>query len=243
MHANFEDITNLFLDVGNTLISIDFQLLSDALCDRGIPCRPDILQRAEAAARPSVSAAAVDRKNASTFNAREFYFLKTIEQLPSGTIPLNYDIEGLARHLTGELYPQGNAIALWSHVLPGTREALTLLQQAGLRMHVISNSDGTVEESLVAAELRPFFREVIDSFLVKVEKPDTRIFQLAMRRARCRPEQSLYVGDMYHVDVLGARSAGMHALLVDPYGDWNGIDAATVENLLALARRVQRRGR
>ena len=38
--------------------------------------------------------------------------------------------------------------------------------------------------------------------------------------AGARPERTLHVGDIYHADVVGARAAGVHALLLDPHGDW-----------------------
>ena len=51
-----------------------------------------------------------------------------------------------------------------------------------------------------------------------MEKPDPRIFRSAMNRLGVRPEQSLHIGDLYHIDVVGAQAAGMHAVLLDPTG-------------------------
>src|SRR5262249_23746400 len=82
------------------------------------------------------------------------------------------------------------------------------------------NSDGTVESSLEAAGLRPFFAVVVDSHLAGVEKPDPRIFTHALEQAGAQAGRTLHIGDIYHADVLGARGAGIHALLLGPYGDW-----------------------
>ena len=63
----YADIDTVFLDVGNTLISIDFDRVADELTTRRLPCEPDVLRRAEAAARPGyshrifVAGAATDR--------------------------------------------------------------------------------------------------------------------------------------------------------------------------------------
>jgi hypothetical protein len=49
------DIETLFLDAGNTLVSIDFPWLAAELCVRGVACDTAALARAEAAARPALS--------------------------------------------------------------------------------------------------------------------------------------------------------------------------------------------
>ena len=62
-----------------------------------------------------------------------------------------------------------------------------------------------------------YFDFFIDSFHVGVEKPDPRIFQLATSRALVEPAQAAYVGDLYWVDVVGAREAGLLPILYDPF--------------------------
>ena len=46
------------------------------------------------------------------------------------------------------------------------------------------------------------------------------------------------MGDLYDVDVRGARAAGLRAALVDPYGDWGGLDCVTVRDVGELALRL-----
>jgi HAD superfamily hydrolase (TIGR01549 family) len=105
---------------------------------------------------------------------------------------------------------------LWCSVPSDTREALRRLQAAGLRLGVVSNSEGRVHEALDAAGLRGFFDAVVDSGLVGIEKPDPRIFHIALEELGVRPEEAIYVGDLYDVDVLGARAAGIDAVLLGP---------------------------
>ncbi len=78
---------------------------------------------------------------------------------------------------------------LWSAVHPGTVEALERLRDSGYRLAVVSNSDGRAEEGLAAAGLRPFFEFVIDSQLVGFEKPDPRIFEVALRQLGVAPAE------------------------------------------------------
>jgi putative hydrolase of the HAD superfamily len=63
------------------------------------------------------------------------------------------------------------------------------------------------------------FDVVVDSALIGVEKPDPRIFQAALQALDVAPEEALYLGDLYAVDVLGARAAGMHAVLLGEPGE------------------------
>jgi putative hydrolase of the HAD superfamily len=107
---------------------------------------------------------------------------------------------------------------LWTHVESGTREALEELLDGGYRLGVISNADGRVEEVIRSVGLRDLVEFVVDSHVVGVEKPDPRIFRAGIRQLGLKPAECLYVGDLYPVDVLGARGAGMEALLVDPSG-------------------------
>jgi putative hydrolase of the HAD superfamily len=75
---------------------------------------------------------------------------------------------------------------------------------------------------------------VIDSRIVRVEKPDPQIFQIALERSGANPANTLYAGDMYDFDVVGARAAGLHAVLLDPYADWGNVDCERVPDLVTL---------
>jgi HAD superfamily hydrolase (TIGR01509 family) len=124
---------------------------------------------------------------------------------------------------------------LWCRTQPGTAEALDRLRRAGLRLAVVSNSDGRVEEALEAAGIRDRFEVVLDSALVGVEKPDPAIFRAALSALGVAPEEALYVGDLYEVDVLGARAAGMEAMLLVRDAAASGPECRRVESLVALA--------
>ena len=127
---------------------------------------------------------------------------------------------------------------LWSHVPPDLPPALARLRECGLQLVVVSNSDGTVEAKLAAAGLRDLLHSVVDSHVVGSEKPDRAIFEHALRLARSRPERTLHVGDLYHADVVGARGAGLHAVLLDPYGDWRDFDCERARDVAELAQRI-----
>jgi FMN phosphatase YigB (HAD superfamily) len=227
----YAEIDTIFLDVGNTLISIDFDWVAAELCTRGFACVADELRRAEAAARPGYSHRLfVDRLPEGTdlfltyLNAM-LARLEVTGGLSSG------ELEALVTELRPVLRPDGKASRLWKMVMPRIPGALARLRDLGLTLVVVSNSDGTVEQSLEAAGLRSYFSVVVDSAIAGFEKPDPRIFLHALERAGATAERTLHIGDIYHADVLGARGAGVHALLLDPYEDWSPDAISDVERL------------
>ncbi len=71
-----------------------------------------------------------------------------------------------------------------------------------------------------------------------MEKPDPGIFQHALSRCRHAPARALHVGDLYAIDVVGARRAGLHAVLVDPHDDWRDVDCIRFPDVPALAKAI-----
>jgi putative hydrolase of the HAD superfamily len=127
---------------------------------------------------------------------------------------------GVGRDRLGELHQclsrMHQQLHLWSGVSERSAAALARLRAADLRLGVVSNSDGRVDEALEAAGLRRYFDVVVDSAVAGVEKPDPRIFHVALDALGVLPDEALYVGDLYDVDVVGARAAGIDAILLGP---------------------------
>ena len=103
---------------------------------------------------------------------------------------------------------------LWSRAGEGAAETLATLKERGYRLAVVSNADGRVRALLDSAGLSPFLEVVVDSFEVGFEKPDPRIFLAATKRLGVAPAECVYVGDIFSIDVVGARHAGMRAILI-----------------------------
>lgn len=120
-------------------------------------------------------------------------------------------------HLAGDKIDRG--YGLWRHPLDGVADTVATLRERGIRVAVVSNSDGSVRDSLDVAGLADLFEFVIDSHEAGVSKPDPRIFHMALDRMGLDPVDAWYVGDSMFHDVNGARAARLsRALLVDPYG-------------------------
>jgi HAD superfamily hydrolase (TIGR01549 family) len=123
--------------------------------------------------------------------------------------------------------------ANWDQVPPGTRDCLDRLRQK-FRIAVISNADGGIERLLSRCGIADCFESITDSGIVGVEKPRAEIFEAALATVNARADESLYVGDVYSVDYVGARNAGMQAVLFDVVGAYRNRDMPRVESLEQL---------
>lgn len=236
----WEDLDTLFLDAGNTLVSVDFVWVARELATRGLEADPEALRRAEAAARPGLSERLADGRSTEGEDAFVLYLRGVLERLPpTGEGGGAERLAALAAELAPVLRVPGHADRLWRAVIPGVPAALATFRELGLRVAVVSNSDGSVERGLAGVGLGDFFDAVVDSAVVGAEKPDARIFRHALERMGAAPERTLHVGDLYHADVRGARAAGVHPLLLDPFDDWPAPDCERLPDLLALATRLR----
>jgi putative hydrolase of the HAD superfamily len=132
--------------------------------------------------------------------------------------------------------------ALWMRELPGSRAGMRELAGTGVRVGIISNADGVIGQRLAEAEILQVgpgvgvpVECVIDSGAVGVMKPDPRIFHLALDAMGISASDTWYVGDMPGIDVIGARAAGLHPVLMDPYEFHLDADYSRVGSLSELA--------
>jgi putative hydrolase of the HAD superfamily len=205
----------VLFDVGNTLVWMDHPFIVDVLREHGVETTVEGLVQAEYASKLLMDQLA--RATHMDERARgEAYFAEMFRQVgaPESSFP------ALARRMFAR-HAERN---LWASVHERTVETLEALHRRGYRLGVISNADGRVEALLESVGLRRHFELVIDSGVVGIDKPDPRIFHLAAERMGVRPAETLYVGDIYEIDVQGARAAGMEAILIDPTSSREGLD-------------------
>jgi putative hydrolase of the HAD superfamily len=129
--------------------------------------------------------------------------------------------------------------ANWDQILPGTREALERIRRQ-YAIAVISNADGKIDAVLQRCGICDCFACITDSGTVGHEKPHPAIFTAAMQKMKADPTESLYVGDVYSVDYVGARNAGMQAVLFDVAGAYRGQGFPRVESLTELESWLQK---
>ena len=227
----FRDIDTVFLDVGNTLVSMDYHWIQDELSNVGISVGVDELMRAEAAARPIVSRAVSGEASTEGLDVFELYLKTILVNLKTSSEKTPDVIETLVPVFRGP-----GRERLWSHVLPGVPEALEELRSLGRTLAVVSNSDGTVERVLEQQGLRGYLDAVFDSHIVGFEKPDPKFFLHALEETEAQADSTLHVGDLYSADIEGGRAAGVRTALVDPYDDWDGVDCPRFKDLVELSR-------
>jgi HAD superfamily hydrolase (TIGR01509 family) len=121
----------------------------------------------------------------------------------------------------------------WDQILPGTREALERIRQ-DYAIAVISNADGKIDAVLRRCGIVDCFASITDSGIVGQEKPHPAIFEAALHKMKAEPAKSLYVGDMYSVDYVGATKAGMQAVLFDVAGAYRDRQFPRIESLAEL---------
>lgn len=236
----YNDIDTVFLDAGNTLLSMDFPWIKQELENLGIKCEIEEIKRAEAAARPVLSSALERLKSTEDRNTSLFYMGSILKKLPATSGMDDNERDEIIRAIVINLHAPGRLKRFWSNLIPGVGEALEILKQRGIRLSVVSNSNGMIEEVISGLNIRGHLNQVFDSHVVGYEKPDKRLFFHALEKSGATPESTVHIGDLYHVDVLGAWSAGIHALLLDPYDDWQDVDCERVPDLLSFARVMEK---
>ncbi len=219
-------IDTVFFDAGNTLVTIDFDRLSAALARAGVRAAAEALAQAELSARlvvdrPEHIQATVDR------DRWKGYFRGMLARAaPQDEARFAAAFEAIE--------VEHHKLNLWQHVPPGTDDLLSTLEERGYRLGVISNSDGRVQSILDRTGLLLHFSAVIDSHVVGVEKPDAAIFHMGAAALASDPARCLYIGDMFHIDVVGARGAGFFPVLLDPAGNHADKDCLRVRALPEL---------
>jgi HAD superfamily hydrolase (TIGR01549 family) len=103
-------------------------------------------------------------------------------------------------------------------VMDDTHTALPKLRRFGYTLGVVSNRDFPYQEEIDGLGMKDYFHFSLAAGEVKCWKPEPGIFEHAVKLAGAAPEQSLYVGDNYFADVVGARRAGLRPVLFDPKG-------------------------
>jgi len=216
----------ILFDAGGTLVHLDYVFLAQQLRSAGIQVSPRAIRRAEYAARAEIDQRVLKIVQDTDEMRRRPYFAVLLEELGVSADVVTPLLEQL-----DAAHAQDN---LWRVMMPSTPGVLTALRDRGFRLGVISNADGRIASILRQCEIEQFFDVVIDSHLVGVEKPDPRIFQLALEQVQAQPEQAIFVGDIYGIDVVGAERAGIRPLLLDVLGRYIGVRCEKIRHLREL---------
>ena len=135
--------------------------------------------------------------------------------------------------LVDVLYERFRSIASY-RLYPDVLPVLERLRKAGVILGLISNFEDWLEQLLETLEVSPFLEVSVISGIEGVEKPDTRIFEIALERAGVDAASSVYVGDNPIFDSEPARKAGMIPVLIDRRDRHANVDVTRITTLEAL---------
>jgi HAD superfamily hydrolase (TIGR01509 family) len=119
-------------------------------------------------------------------------------------------------------------------VKPDVPSVLGRLREAGFTLAVVSNRSRPYDELMTTLELTQFFDFWIAAGEFGTFKPDPAVLHHAAQRAGVMTVNTVYVGDNYYADVLGARAAGMHPVLFDPKGVYPEVDCVVIRDITHL---------
>jgi putative hydrolase of the HAD superfamily len=220
-------IETLFLDAGGVLCHPNWSRVSAALAEQGVEVAPEALRRAEPYAKKDIDEAVI--VGGTTDASRGWlYFDKVLEH--AGIPPSE-----ATRAALSVLHAYHRTENLWEWVPDDVRPALAAFRQMGLTLVVVSNANGRLRYLFDRLNLTGAFDVMLDSHDWGVEKPDPRLFHIALEQSGAKPSRTVHVGDLFHIDVAGARAAGLHeGVLLDAAGLYGHVDCRRVATLAEL---------
>lgn len=227
----------LCLDAGNTVIFLDHARLAALAASLGHTLEPAALVRGEGEAkRLAETGGMVDVPWAFRDRPGAVAWGKMV-----ATTAVRAGLpDDRAGALLDHVWPEHEKRNLWCRVPEGLGEALEAIRARGVKVAIISNSEGMLDRLFADLGILRHFDFVADSGKLGVEKPDPRIFQVALERFGVPPSRALHLGDVFATDVLGARAAGIRHALIDPFGHYEGRhpEVPRVEGVVAVARAI-----
>jgi putative hydrolase of the HAD superfamily len=225
-------LRTLFLDAGGVLVHPNWTRVSEGLARHGVAAPAAVLAAAEPHAKRELDGPARDQ--AHDDDSRGWVYFNLV--LRHAGIPRSERTDAALV----ELREYHMAHNLWETVHTEVAPALRALRGQGLRLVVVSNSNGTLKMKMERLGLAPLVDVLFDSFEEGVEKPDPRFFQIALAQSGADVATTVHVGDLYTIDVVGARAAGLRAILFDAAGLYPEADCPRVASLTELVEAVRR---
>ncbi|MFQ6033554.1 MAG: HAD family hydrolase [Candidatus Bipolaricaulia bacterium] len=219
-------IETVFFDLGDTLIYRDplpEEVFASLCREEGIAVEPEAVRRAYGKADLFYFA------NMLAYRGRMERLWLEYDGIVLQELGISDPGRLLARAIS-EGFREGQ---FW-HLFTETEEVLVELRREGYKLGIISNADEDVERILSWLGLLEYVDTITYSQEVGVEKPDPRIFQIALQRTGSNPREALHVGDRYDADIVGARAAGIAPVLIDREEDHRGLDCLRIKSLKEL---------
>ena len=223
-------LETVFLDAGGVFLYPNWWRVSEALAKHGVHASPEALKAADPRARRELDDLKVI---GGTNDVSRGWLMFDLILAHAGVARSERTVAALT-----ELHEYHSTSNLWEYVPDAVLPALEALRRHGLRIIVVSNANGTLRAHLDRLGLTPRFDVVLDSADEGVEKPHPRFFEIALEKSGARRDSTIHVGDLYYVDVMGARNAGLRGVLLDEANLRPDADCPRVRSLADLVTRI-----
>jgi len=211
-------ISALFFDVGNTLLFPNRKKMLVALHERNVFPSEELLRQIERDTKHEFDRL-MESHTAVDHGFWHIFYTRLLAEL---------DIAD--DKVLDDLVTRTRISANWCDIRPGTRKILLSLREK-YRTGVISNADGKIVDVLAQCGIADCFESITDSGIVGKEKPHPAIFEAALKSLGVEARESLYVGDIYSVDQVGATGVGMRAALFDVCGAYKNDGRRRLDSL------------
>jgi putative hydrolase of the HAD superfamily len=185
-------------DAGQTLVDLDLDFLAHRLGERGVTVA--------SAALGQGAPAAWQRYDELTAAGHGHPWKALMVTLLEGAGV------GNAPPLVDWLWDEQPRANLWRRPIAPMVALAKELGARGVKVAVLSNSEGGLANLFEEIGLSPLFAAIIDSGRVGVEKPDPRIFAHALAQVGGEAASAVHIGDSWSADVVGALGAGWRAI-------------------------------
>ncbi len=223
-------VRTVFLDAGGGLVHPNWDRVSETLARHGIAVAASRLRNAEPIVKKRMDTAEIIR---STNDGNRF---STYLQSIIGEAGVNVS-EAIAPAVE-ELLQYNSKWNLWETIAEDVVPTLLALRSMSMKLVVLSNSNGTLRKSFERFDLLDKVDFLFDSHEEGVEKPDPAYFLRALERSGSSAETTVHVGDFYHVDVVGARSADIRPVLLDAANLYEGSDCERIRTLPEIVGKI-----
>ncbi len=205
---HIDDLKGVIFDYGGTIDSRGVhwsEVIWDGYCHMGVPVSKEDFRDSYVYAERELA------KTRHILPEHNFYDLLYIKiQIELGNLADNGKLPQTA---VGK-YAEPVARYCYEQARSSVEEARPVLDALYVRypMVLVSNFYGNVETVLADFDLRRYFKQIIESAVVGVRKPDPRIFMLGVEALGVQPQEVLVIGDSYKKDIVPAESIGCHVL-------------------------------
>lgn len=138
------------------------------------------------------------------------------------------EVEGLSESVTEKM----RTVYSSEHCVPDdVLPTLKSLKDLGYKLAIVSNRHEEFSDLVDELGLLEYFEMTLAAGQVGWWKPDPRLFRHALGVLGAGAEKSVYIGDNYYADVLGARAAGLNPVLVDPFEIYDSPDCPVIASI------------